>query len=663
MEELKSLINRVQAGELEAYGAIVQRFQDMAVGYAYSILGDFHLAEDAAQEAFIEAYPNLSKVYGPTAFPSWFRKIIFKHCDRLTRGKYVQMVPLEEAIDLPSKAKDPAVAAEEEEMKNMVITAIASLPENQRTVTTLFYINGYSQNQIADFLEVPATTVDHRLRASRKRLKSTLSPNLIEERIITMTKDTLHEEAPSRDDSFANAVGICNAAQAGNLKRVQEILAVKPELAKQDLAGNNEHQPIHFAAEEGHAEIVHTLLEAGADPLKGVYPHREATSALAIATDRGHTAVVEAIEKWLNRKRGTTSQGEEFTTAASRGDDEHIRSMLDADPSLINATDKVGQTALFKVIHRGDLPLLVELLDRGAEVDHLDANGHRPLHHCLHHSWKVPDAKYKTYAIMAGILIARGAEYNMWVACGVGDVNGVRRMIDSCEDKTGLSRSNAPERNDHRNPFIVACFQGHVEVVRLLLDNGVDPDAPFEIDVAGETVKQWGRPLWIAANRGHYAVAELLLERGANPNTAVYASGSAVSGPQLQGNTRLADLLFRYGATDDLLSYCVTNNVPAIMEKIQNNSEDRARVLWSAILAGNVDMVAFGLRDNPQLDDGEWFNLLEQAVRGWRLGDLKINNDNFDRRNYATILSMLLDHGVNPSLRHPRDPRFDFTFQ
>ena len=205
MAEMKSLINRAQAGELEAYGAIVQRLQDMAVGYAYSILGDFHLAEDAVQESFIEAYPNLSKVYGPTAFPSWFRKIIFKHCGRFTRGKYVQMVPLEEAIGLPSKAKDPAVAAEEQEMKNMAIAAIASLPENQRTVTMLFYVNGYSQNQIADFMEVPATTVDHRLRASRKRLKSTLSPNLIEERIITMTKNTLHEEAPSRDDSFVNA--------------------------------------------------------------------------------------------------------------------------------------------------------------------------------------------------------------------------------------------------------------------------------------------------------------------------------------------------------------------------------------------------------------------------------------------------------------------------
>ena len=87
MEELGSLMSRAQTGDLDAYGRIVQQFQDMAVGYAYSILGDFHLAQDAVQEAFIEAYPILSRAYGPVAFPGWFRRIIFKHCNRLTTRK------------------------------------------------------------------------------------------------------------------------------------------------------------------------------------------------------------------------------------------------------------------------------------------------------------------------------------------------------------------------------------------------------------------------------------------------------------------------------------------------------------------------------------------------------------------------------------------------
>ena len=59
MKDLDKLLHRAQQGDLEAYGLIVGRFQDMAVGYAYSILSDFHLAEDAAQEAFIELYTGL----------------------------------------------------------------------------------------------------------------------------------------------------------------------------------------------------------------------------------------------------------------------------------------------------------------------------------------------------------------------------------------------------------------------------------------------------------------------------------------------------------------------------------------------------------------------------------------------------------------------------
>ena len=174
-------------------------------------------------------------------------------------------------------------------------------------------------------------------------------------------------------------------------------------------------------------------------------------------------------------------------------------------------------------------------------------------------------------------------------------------------------------------------------------------------------VKQWGHPLWLAANRGHYDVVKLLLERGANPNTAVYASGNAVCWAYQYGHKHIADLMFQHGAVADLLSYCLTNNLPAIAEILQRDASERKELLWSAILAGNIDVVEMGLRDNPQYDDAKWFNLLEQTVRGWRLGNLKINNEGFDRRNYVTNLDKLLAYGVNPNLRNPRDERFNFT--
>ena len=72
---------------VDAYGRLVERFRDMACGYAYSILGDFHLAEDMAQEAFIVAFGKLGQLGQPEAFPGWFRRIIWSCCGRITRQK------------------------------------------------------------------------------------------------------------------------------------------------------------------------------------------------------------------------------------------------------------------------------------------------------------------------------------------------------------------------------------------------------------------------------------------------------------------------------------------------------------------------------------------------------------------------------------------------
>jgi RNA polymerase sigma factor (sigma-70 family) len=190
MEELAALVVRARSGALDAYGEIVRRFQDMAVGYSYSLLGDFHLAEDAALEAFIQAYRDLAALREPAAFPGWFRRIVFKSCDRLRRGKRVRTVPLQSAADIAEKGQDPVELAAGKEMKEAVLAAIRALPEHERTVTTLFYINGYSQKDIADFLDLPLTTVNDRLHASRKRLK---------ERMVAMVEGELKENRPGKE--------------------------------------------------------------------------------------------------------------------------------------------------------------------------------------------------------------------------------------------------------------------------------------------------------------------------------------------------------------------------------------------------------------------------------------------------------------------------------
>ena len=139
-ETLTTLVTKAQKGDCHAYSRIVKQFQDLAVGYAYSILRNFPLAEEAAQEAFIEAHLNLHRLHKPAAFPGWLKKIVFKQCDRITRKKSHPSVSLTQTGELVSYRSSPISIAEEQELQQTVWQAIELLPEGEREVITLFYL-------------------------------------------------------------------------------------------------------------------------------------------------------------------------------------------------------------------------------------------------------------------------------------------------------------------------------------------------------------------------------------------------------------------------------------------------------------------------------------------------------------------------------------------
>jgi RNA polymerase sigma factor (sigma-70 family) len=183
-EPIAALVQQARQGDQAAFAKLVHRFQAMAYAYAYSILGDWFLAEDAAQGAFVEAYRKLGDLREPAAFPGWFRRIVFKHCDRITRGRRFTTVPLDALGELVSQGAGPQEIVERRERDRLVQQAIQSLPEAQRIATTLYYIGGYAQREVAAFLDVPLSTVKNRLYAARKRLK---------ERMIEMVETTLKQ--------------------------------------------------------------------------------------------------------------------------------------------------------------------------------------------------------------------------------------------------------------------------------------------------------------------------------------------------------------------------------------------------------------------------------------------------------------------------------------
>jgi RNA polymerase sigma factor (sigma-70 family) len=302
VDSFQQLVTRAQGGDTTAYGELVRRFQDMAYGYAYAILSDFCLAQDAAQEAFIEAYRCLPSLRLPTAFPGWLKRIVFKHCDRLTRGKRLATTPLDAAGDLPTRAPGPADQAEIREMQRAVLRAIGELPTHQREVTALYYIDGYSQNEIATFLEVPTSTVKSRLYASRRQLK---------ERMMDMVRDTLQSNA--LPESFTEGTLAQAVARAAELNKERQFDEAEGLL--RDVLGK---APSHTAALK---ELNRTLMqgrvygEARWDRLPELVEHGRAILASGSEDENVYRDVartllavpampqaIKFLEEWIEKK-------------------------------------------------------------------------------------------------------------------------------------------------------------------------------------------------------------------------------------------------------------------------------------------------------------------------------------------------------------------------
>ena len=203
VNELRTLVLKATDSNLTlaerhlAFGELVRIFQDMAYACAYARLGDFYLAQDAAQEAFISAWQRLAQLRQPEAFPRWFRRILLTECNRLTRGKRLPTISLDDGLNLTSPDTDPQTAIETDELTKAVFAAINKLSLNERMVVVLFYVKEHSQIEISAFLDVPETTVAKRLYSARARLRGMMMDSF---------KKDLTAHRPSRNVTFAEKV-------------------------------------------------------------------------------------------------------------------------------------------------------------------------------------------------------------------------------------------------------------------------------------------------------------------------------------------------------------------------------------------------------------------------------------------------------------------------
>jgi RNA polymerase sigma-70 factor (ECF subfamily) len=164
------LVQRTLAGDNNAFGDLVRRYQGLVYGLAYHRVGSFADAEDVAQEAFVKAFRSLHQLEQPGHFAAWMKTITANECTTFNRRRQRAM-SLEEAEMLPSY---PALAEEksrQREKRAEILHAIDSLPEKSRLVMTLHYLSGLSCAEIGEHLDITANAVAQHLNRARKQLK------------------------------------------------------------------------------------------------------------------------------------------------------------------------------------------------------------------------------------------------------------------------------------------------------------------------------------------------------------------------------------------------------------------------------------------------------------------------------------------------------------
>lgn len=180
MHELADLVKNARNGRAKketrqrAFAKLVSEFDETAFRWAYTRLNDADLAQDAVQEAFVVAYQQLHQLKEPKAFAGWFKQIVLSQAYRLLRDVRPLTRPIDLSQELIAAEPGPVALVENGELKERVMTAVQALPEKEQVVTQLFYLNGYSQKEIARLLELPLTTVKKRLQYARRNLRGIL---------------------------------------------------------------------------------------------------------------------------------------------------------------------------------------------------------------------------------------------------------------------------------------------------------------------------------------------------------------------------------------------------------------------------------------------------------------------------------------------------------
>jgi len=413
------------------------------------------------------------------------------------------------------------------------------------------------------------------------------------------------------------AVKLHEAVESGDLETTRHLLVRRPEIV--DL-GRGEMRALHMAVLRRDLSMTKLLLEFGADPDGGIYPNRDATTPFVIARDRGYDEIREVIDT-ARRNRG--ARGPSGPTDATRklhqahqsGNEEAMIAVFEEHPDLADLCPPDGQTLLHHMAGCGALRVMKWLLDHGAEVNRKSDEGWTPLDFAATGrggDWIFDNAKFDR---VAELLVTHGAELSPLSAAALGRWDYLAKWSKRELEGKGV---------------LEAAVKGNQpDVLRRLLDAGLDPDERTQVGHIAEQAWSAGGPLFQAVVLNRIEIARLLLEHGADPNANVWTAGSPAYRAYEGRNPEMIALIERYGGWIDpgsagyarqteIARKMLAGEIDPHLEPNDFSGRTVAeQLLWGGASALCAEIVRMALEhvDWPP-DDPRWFWILWRPVPG-----------------------------------------------
>lgn len=169
-EDDKKLITQVQSGDRKALDRLIKQYYQSIFGYFYRATSDYHQSKDLTQEVFIKMVVNINKYKPKSHFKSWLFTIASNHLKNHWRT--ISRRP--KCSEMPEEMLWEDDALDSFIQRNVISSALNTLPQEQREAVVLRFYNGFTMKEIAKITDIKETTVKARIKYGLDKLKKRL---------------------------------------------------------------------------------------------------------------------------------------------------------------------------------------------------------------------------------------------------------------------------------------------------------------------------------------------------------------------------------------------------------------------------------------------------------------------------------------------------------